>query len=210
MPEREWQTSSFMLCMFLKFYFIFLICSQDKSAPSWEDTLNRVPNQKDTIVSLLNWAQTYNTDIISGIMSSWKHTQNRVKTTEQCDLYLVLVSTELNHFCTWTRRKKSGWPPLQAFESVVGLLHRTNPDFHHNSFPLRHKELVCLLWIQLWFPGLHTKGPLNGTSEAYNQSEKHDVGRVATRLVSAKDIWNGTQLTGQAGQWLVHSAVKTC
>lgn len=48
------------------------------------NTLKRVPNQKDTIVSLLNWAQMYKTDIIMGIISSWKRSRNRVTRCCSC------------------------------------------------------------------------------------------------------------------------------
>lgn len=40
-------------------------------------TLNCVPNQKDTMVSLLSWAQTYSTDMIIGIISSWQENKQQ-------------------------------------------------------------------------------------------------------------------------------------
>ena len=45
----------------------------------WGSTLNRVPNQKETTVSLFSWAQTYSTDMIIGIISNYKENE-----TEYC------------------------------------------------------------------------------------------------------------------------------
>ena len=40
-------------------------------------TLNRVPNQKETTVSLFSWAQIYSTDMINGTISVYK--ENKTK-----------------------------------------------------------------------------------------------------------------------------------
>lgn len=54
-----------------------------RACSAWWPTLNCVPNQKDTTVSLLNWAQTYSTDMISGIISSCNNKHMSVTSSQQ-------------------------------------------------------------------------------------------------------------------------------
>ena len=69
-------------------------------------TLNRVPNQKVTTVSLFSWHHTYSADMIRGTISSWRSRHRlrilaRSRTIQHTPLSATWLSIAINMSALW-------------------------------------------------------------------------------------------------------------